>query len=144
MQKTTPPLPLWYRGMADKIVHLRDQRHRDDIHYSAAMLAGYLSGLYMCSVIDSPQFDLLHELLENAAEHALRDSDPAAIRAFAAGPQASRVQTLVENIRDHLDRLTTETEYLQQHQQVTLAPVFDIATLISIENDHIDRLVRAA
>ncbi len=262
MQKTTTPLPLWYRGMADNIVLLRAQRHRDDIHYSAAMLAGYLSGLYMCSVIDNPQFDLLHELLENAAErtelsgvaayggnmleesnsgnvrlndrlggseellrqamerwgtvaqmrmaveefseltqelmhflrnrttqekvagevadvlimahqmrivfgketvdrivneklerlqtrldaaeHALRDSDPAAIRAFAASPQASRVQTLVENIRDHLDRLTTETEYLQQHQQVTLAPVFDIATLISIEIDHIDRLVRAA
>ena len=105
------------------------------------MLAGYLSGLYMCSVIDNPQFDLLHELMENAAEHALRDSDPAAIRAFAASPPASLVQTLVENIRDHLDRLTTETEYLQQHQQVTLAPVFDIATLISIENDHIDRLI---
>ena len=29
MQKTATPLPLWYRGMADKIVHLRAQRHRD-------------------------------------------------------------------------------------------------------------------
>lgn len=48
---------------------------------------------------------------------------------------------LVENIRDLLDRLDTETEYLQQHQQVTLKPVFDIALLISIETDNLAQLL---
>lgn len=137
-------LPMWYRQLAEKTIDLRNQRHPDDIHYAAAMLAGYLSGLFMTTTISGPQFDLLHELLENAVDHALRDSDKDAIRALSTSPLATRAQGLVENIRDHLDRLTTETEYLQQHQQVTLSPVFDIATLISIENDNIDKLLRVA
>lgn len=51
---------------------------------------------------------------------------------------------LVENIRDLLDRLDTETGYLQQHQQVTLKPVFDIAHLIHVEADNLAALMYGA
>lgn len=64
------PLPVWYRFFIDDLIDLRAMNHPDDIHYKAARMDGYISGLLMSDTITANECDQLRTVLDNAESYA--------------------------------------------------------------------------
>lgn len=63
-------LPAWYRFFIDDLIDLRAMNHPDDIHYKAARMDGYISGLLMSNTITANECDQLRTVLDNAESYA--------------------------------------------------------------------------